>query len=354
MSLISVIVPVYNAEKHLRACVESITRQTHKELEVILVDDGAKDASGKICDELAMEDPRIRVIHKQNGGVSAARNTGLDAATGEFIAFVDSDDYILDTMLEKLLLAIKDKDIAFCRFVTDNGQRIERYHEDNLRPLTEAPYDFRYIMVDTYGKATESGYVGDKVFGSVWRTLFRADRIREAGLGFVPGVKIAEDRLFLLEYCSHCTSAGLVDEYLYAYRVGLSEQATSAFHKYQPDLEKTQKVLAEKQRELIEKNTQLSKGERKKLKGYITAKTCYTVVMNEIWHNTDGCVSRLKSIFKDPFYKRGVKLSGLLSARSELGISPRTLVLYALIKFRLWSVLKNRLGSKVRGANGNG
>ena len=354
MSLISVIVPVYNAEKHLRNCVESILRQTHKELEIILVDDGAKDASGRICDELAAEDARVRVIHKQNGGVSAARNAGLDASCGEFVAFVDSDDYLLDTMLEKLVLAIEERDVAFCRFLTDNGQAIKQYHEDNLALLAEKPYCFKYIMVDTYGKDEEGRYTCDKVFGSVWRTLFRAALIKEAALRFVPGVKIAEDRLFLLEYCSHCATAGFVDEYLYGYRVGLAEQATAVFHKYQNGLEKTQKLLAEKQIELIDKNLRLSARERKKLKNYLVAKTCYTVVMNEIWYNADGCVKRLKEIFKDSFYKKGIKLGALIRTRSELGLSAQKLILYALIKFRLWFVLEKRLGSRVRGSNGDG
>lgn len=93
-SMISVIVPVYNVEQFLTRCVDSILAQTYEALEIILVDDGSKDASGKICDELAEKDGRIKVIHKENGGLSSARNTGIDAATGEYLAFVDSDDWI--------------------------------------------------------------------------------------------------------------------------------------------------------------------------------------------------------------------------------------------------------------------
>lgn len=91
---ISVIVPVYNVEEYLSRCVDSILAQTHSNLEVILVDDGAKDASGVICDGYAAKDPRVKVIHKKNGGLSSARNRGLEAAGGEYIAFVDSDDWI--------------------------------------------------------------------------------------------------------------------------------------------------------------------------------------------------------------------------------------------------------------------
>lgn len=101
--LISVIVPVYNVEKYLARCVDSILAQTHNHLEVILVDDGTKDSSGKICDEYAAKDSRIRVIHKENGGLSSARNAGINIAQGEYLSFVDSDDWIEPDALESLL-----------------------------------------------------------------------------------------------------------------------------------------------------------------------------------------------------------------------------------------------------------
>ncbi len=101
--LISVIVPVYNVEQYLSRCVDSILAQTYQNLEIILVDDGTKDNSDKICDDYAARDSRIKVIHKENGGLSSARNAGIDAATGEYLAFVDSDDWIEPDMYEKML-----------------------------------------------------------------------------------------------------------------------------------------------------------------------------------------------------------------------------------------------------------
>lgn len=101
--LISVIVPVYNVEDYLTRCVDSIRSQTYENLEIILVDDGSKDGSGKICDAYAAKDSRIRVIHKPNGGLSSARNTGIEAATGEYLAFVDSDDWIEPEMYGHML-----------------------------------------------------------------------------------------------------------------------------------------------------------------------------------------------------------------------------------------------------------
>ena len=104
--LISVIVPVYNVEKYLINCVDSITSQTYKNLEIFLVDDGSTDSSGQICNEFEKNDARIKVIHKKNGGLSDARNAGLDRAKGQYYAFIDSDDYIQDTTIEFMLIAI--------------------------------------------------------------------------------------------------------------------------------------------------------------------------------------------------------------------------------------------------------
>ena len=102
-TVISVIVPIYKVEQYLRQCVDSILNQTHSALEVILVDDGSPDGSGKICDEYAARDSRVRVIHKKNGGLSDARNAGIEIARGDYIAFVDSDDWLDIDALKKVL-----------------------------------------------------------------------------------------------------------------------------------------------------------------------------------------------------------------------------------------------------------
>lgn len=124
-SLISVIIPAYNVKDYLDRCMDTVLKQTYKNIEIFLVDDGSTDDTGKLCDKYAEKDSRVKVIHKKNGGVSRARNAALDMITGEYICFVDSDDYTSLEMFEKLISAVKenDCDIAICgKYIEDDGQ----------------------------------------------------------------------------------------------------------------------------------------------------------------------------------------------------------------------------------------
>lgn len=118
-NLVSVIVPIYNVEKYVRHCIETIINQTYKNLEIILVDDGSTDASGQICEELAKTDSRIKVIHQKNEGLSGARNSGLDIAKGDYISFIDSDDYISENFINFLITSAKkqNSDLVICGYV---------------------------------------------------------------------------------------------------------------------------------------------------------------------------------------------------------------------------------------------
>ena len=132
--LISVIIPIYNVEKYLNKCIDSIINQTYKNLEIILVDDGSPDNCPQICDEYAKKDNRIKVIHKKNGGVSSARNVGLINSTGNYIGFIDPDDYIEPIMYEKLLKVLKESNtlVSMCGFykIKDNKIiKIDNYDE---------------------------------------------------------------------------------------------------------------------------------------------------------------------------------------------------------------------------------
>jgi glycosyltransferase involved in cell wall biosynthesis len=170
MMKISVIVPVYNVENYLSRCVESIIKQTCTNLEIILVDDGSTDASGKMCDEYAQRDNRITVIHKKNGGLSDARNAGLDIATGEYIGFVDSDDFIALNFYEILYntLVENDSDLVYCKY-----QKFE--NEANIKE-TENYKVFQYDNIEFlnnfYDDTTYKIVVWNKLYKrNIWENL---------------------------------------------------------------------------------------------------------------------------------------------------------------------------------------
>ena len=138
--LVSIIVPIYNVEQYLDRCIESLVTQSYINLEIILIDDGSKDTSGDICDLWAQRDKRIRLVHKENGGLSDARNKGLDIATGDIISFIDSDDYISKYFYEKLINIMEqtDSDIVECQFKKFNeNERVNYLNKENLSVLIQ-------------------------------------------------------------------------------------------------------------------------------------------------------------------------------------------------------------------------
>ena len=170
MKKISVIVPIYKVEAYLERCVRSLCHQTYKNLEIILVDDGGPDNSGQMCDAMALQDSRIRVIHKKNGGLSDARNAGIEQATGDYIAFVDSDDWYDPTMLEVLyqLCQRNDAQIAECsyRSIYQDHVQAETSCSGALLEMTsaqaiESNLDWKYCKPVAWNKLYRRDVVGD-------------------------------------------------------------------------------------------------------------------------------------------------------------------------------------------------
>lgn len=212
LPLISVIVPVYKVEPYLNTCIRSITEQTYHNLEILLVDDGSPDRSGEICDEWAAKDHRIKVIHKENGGGGLARNTALDAAKGELIAFVDSDDYIAPDMFSYLYgLMDTDTDIAECGYV------------ETLDGNAEFPVTEEKTAVYSAVEAMHE-HIQDTVFRQlIWNKLYRRETVGD--VRFPVGTKI-DDEFFTYRVLGNARKLVLSNRVCYAYR----QQPDSVMH----------------------------------------------------------------------------------------------------------------------------
>lgn len=206
--LISIIIPVYKVEKLLPRCIESVISQTYTNLEIILVDDGSPDNSGVICDEYSAKDTRIKVVHKGNGGLPSARNAGLDIATGDYIGFIDSDDYIENNMYENLIRQVKkyDSDIACCgiKRIFDDGRRIEktsRYAKDVCFDREQAFVEFQ--LYDGIGPAA-------------WNKIFRSNIVKN--IRFQP-YKRLEDFWYVGKCISNSNTVSYSPVYGYNYMI---------------------------------------------------------------------------------------------------------------------------------------
>jgi len=229
MDTISLIIPVYNMEVHLRRCLESIIDQTYKNIEIILINDGSKDNTLKICKEYLALDKRIKVIDKVNEGVSVARNYGLEAATGDYIGFIDPDDWIEPNMYESMLETIKSNNcnIAFCNYYKDNkfnsSQKTFKFKKDVLGKLD--------IIDELIGNMIGIEDILPRyynVMGCVWRCLYKREFIEKYQLRFKPGITIMEDLIFTIEALIYCDKVCIDHNVLYHYM----QNKTSSLHKY--------------------------------------------------------------------------------------------------------------------------
>lgn len=220
--LISVIVPVYNVKPYLTVCVESIRRQTYSNLELILVDDGSTDGSGKLCDSFAEKDARVRVIHQKNSGVSAARNAGLEAAAGTYIYFADGDDWVLESMAEDTVPAMEAGGYDLCAWgmniVQEGAEDIYfgRWKEELFQFLTKAEKQ-RFLC--RWALPCRVGW-------SVYCRAFRRDIIQKFRLRFDTKLTLFEDLDFFFRYLSCCQNLYYIPKPLYAYR----QHDASAMH----------------------------------------------------------------------------------------------------------------------------
>lgn len=241
--LISVIVPVYKAQAYLDECVTSVLGQTYRNLELILVDDGSPDNSGAMCEVWARRDERVRVLHQKNAGPGAARNTGMEAAKGTFLSFVDSDDTIHPSFLEKLHDGMEDAQLAVCGIDCE---------EEELQQLTAEKVSLARLS------QTPSRYAGPVYVNSCVNKMYRVDIIRQHSLCIDVSMRRAEDVCFVAQYLKHCQYICVIPDRLYHYR---SNEA-SITHTFYTGIARDEILGWQAQRPLFLPDDELSAEER--------------------------------------------------------------------------------------------
>ena len=295
---ISIIIPIYNTEAYLPRCIDSILSQSFTDYELILINDGSIDNSGSICDKYAQQDNRIKVFHQKNGGLSSARNTGLDHAQGEWIYFVDSDDELKPDGLQTLVNCIsEDVDMVMGGYEQYNldGNLIET--EKNHETLTLSRRDSLLVLFPDHS-------IHYSYLGYVWIRLFRNRIIQDHGLRFDTSIKIKEDTLFVTQYL--CTSNGKtrftttpVYKYIAQKNSEMNSLRTTYNPKYVYSFDAVVKMYSTI-RQLPELDRQLSKAAKHEI-----VRRVYMIMDHMLYHNVvdKKCLSKLR--------RRAIKEVGL-------------------------------------------
>lgn len=223
--MISIIIPIYNAEKYIRRCIDSTLVQTYQDFELVLINDGSEDHSLEICKDYAVSDKRIIVITQKNNGVSSARNKGIEASHGEWITFIDADDYIDQEYIEQLYKNITDKKDTLII------QGIRKYHEGNC--INKVEFENFTLADSCIQKAFDEMQIYE--YGYPFAKLFNRDIVNKFNIRFNKQISYSEDLLFMLEYILHCNSISFIKGAYYNYIIqpsGLSQQYNSFESEY--------------------------------------------------------------------------------------------------------------------------
>lgn len=224
--LISVIVPIYNVSYYIRQCIDSICCQTYKNLEIILIDDGSTDDCPEICDEYKQKDARIVVIHKENGGLVSARKAGIQIARGDYITYVDGDDWIEPDMYEKLYskMAESNADIVMCGHFHDTGSTSKELYHD----IPNGYYGKKQLLESVYPEMIVGRtFFDDKIYPNLWDKLFKRDSIMQYQMAVDERLKMGEDAACAYPALLNAGSIYVIRECLYHYRQTLTSMTKS-------------------------------------------------------------------------------------------------------------------------------
>ena len=337
MPFFSVIVPVYNAEKYIERCLCSISNQSFQDIEILVINDGSSDRSLDAAKEYAKSDSRIKIFSQDNQGGSAARTLGIEKASGEYICFVDADDYIESTMIEKLLQASDTKILGVCNYVhNDSPIKILRNMPRNSYLKTGADLYKDFLV----------GELGKQIGFSSWNKMFSLKVIRKHGIRFPKDVAIGEDMIFVLRYLCYIEQIRCIDEGLYHYHIYDTSAMNAAVRNYLPEYCRTLQALRQ-----MDPDKQILKDD--------TVARWAIEVFAIIF--TNAYVTRMPYADFVEYYREvsdsDLFAMALLDNRKDnikrmvLGAILRThsrLALYLLIKFNHWRLRKNRRRNKTQ------
>lgn len=322
---VSVIVPVYKAEKYLSKCIDSILSQTYKEFELILIDDGSPDGCGKICDNYAKRDSRIKVIHKENGGVSSARNAGIKESIGKYICFVDSDDMLIPEFLDECLKSFEDLgvNLAVCGYsIRDVKGQVNNITYSNK-------------SAEVLNRNGSIMNLLEKVLiAAPWGKLYRADIIKDNDIVFPIELSCGEDLIFNFRYCDFAKEIAMINKPLYFYN---TENEASLMNVYRADLLSLKKTII-KELSFFIKKWNVESEQKKKFENYVYY-SYESVLFNTFSENNkDSFLNKLKynrDILKsDEFSKVLREFNGNLNFVYRLGYLLHSyLLIYLFDKF---------------------
>lgn len=325
---LSVIVPIYKVEKYLEKCIESIISQTYNDLEIILVDDGSPDKCPEICDEFARKDGRIKVVHKENGGLLSARKAGLETATGEYVGFVDGDDYIQKDMYFELMQSVINykSDIAICEFWYSYPDReIESDYFLNKKLYSRNELENEVFPTMLF----KDRFYSFGIYPNCWSKIFKRELLNKHLPGVDNRIRLGEDASFVYPCILDCKSISYVDKPLYHYLIN----PESMTKKYDDTLSE---IYLLPYLRIKEKSNELKYDMSVQLSYYILYLVNF-VVRNEV--NSDKSFKVIKEICKSEYVSESMKNIKL----ARLPFHTKVLFILLRMKFRLGLLLYCKL-----------
>lgn len=342
MIKLSIIVPVYNCEKTIGLCIESILSQNFTNFELILVDDGSSDSSEEICLKYAKSDSRISVYSKSNGGVSSARNYGINVAKGEYITFVDADDYLLPDCYQTVEKNINDEDLLFYHYIINKDGVNTKIYNCQLKKLVNENLNFKLLYVDSKGYLKDDVFMDESISIFIWRCWFKTSFLCRKNIVFDEALKSGEDRIFLMNTLVNNPKIKVCDE-LFGYVHTVSEFGNSLTNqkdlkKYIPWMYQQQLNMDAAEQKVCNINSFLTKKDKQNIRVNRAFSMRSLVFVNEFKNNKVNAASNIKTYRNDEFFKWSYNFLNLLYLVKKK--EKKELLKFILVKFRCYFIAK--------------